>query len=189
MVEGCGRSGVMVAHAIVRALKGAVPLCIFNPGEEAIMVSKGVTIATMEQLVEEPKTMTCVSSVTAARKPEASLQDQSLLWDMVMKVGKNISMAEKEQLYLVLLEFVDVFSPQPGEHGHTTVLQHRIDTGISPPILQHPRRIPQSRTEEVRQLIDDMLKKDIIQHSSSPWSSPIVLVKKKDGLARFCVDY
>ena len=189
MVEGCGRSGVMVAHAIVRPLKGAVPLRIFNPGEEAIMVKKGVTIATMEQLVEEPKTMTCVSSVTAARKPEASLQDQSLLWDMVMKVGKNISMAEKEQLYLVLLEFVDVFSPQPGEHGHTTVLQHRIDTGISPPILQHPRRIPQSRTEEVRRLIDDMLKKDIIQHSSSPWSSPIVLVKKKDGSARFCVDY
>ena len=176
-------------HAIVRPLKGAVPLRIFNPGEEAIMVKKGVTIATMEQLVEEPKTMTCVSSVTAARKPEASLQDQSLLWDMVMKVGKNISMAEKEQLYLVLLEFVDVFSPQPGEHGHTTVLQHRIDTGISPPILQHPRRIPQSRTEEVRRLIDDMLKKDIIQHSSSPWSSPIVLVKKKDGSARFCVDY
>ena len=84
---------------------------------------------------------------------------------------------------------MDVFSPQPGEHGHTTVLQHRIDTGISPPILQHPRRIRQSRTEEVRRLIDDMLKKDIIQHSSSPWLSPIVLVKKKDGSARFCVDY
>ena len=84
---------------------------------------------------------------------------------------------------------MDVFSPQPGEHGHTTVLQHRIDTGIYPPILQHPRRIPQSRRQEVWRLIDDMLKKDIIQHSSSPWSSPIVLVKKKDGSARFCVDY
>ena len=43
-----------------------------------------------------------------------------------MKAGKNISMAEKERLYLVLLEFVDVFSLQPEEHGHTTVLQHRI---------------------------------------------------------------
>ena len=105
MVEGCGRSGVMVAHAIVRPLKGAVPLRIFNPGEEAMMVKKGVTIATMEQLVEEPKTMTFVSSVTAARKPEASLQDQSLLWDMVMKVGKNISMAEKRT---VVFGFVGV---------------------------------------------------------------------------------
>ena len=72
-------TAVMVAHAIVRPLKGAVPLRIFNPDEEAIMVKKGVTIATMEQLVEEPKTMTCASSVTAARKPEASLQDHSLL--------------------------------------------------------------------------------------------------------------
>ena len=55
--------------------------------------------------------------------------DQSLVWDMVMKVGKN---AENECLHLDLLDFFDFFSLQPGEHGHSIVLQHVIDTGVHP---------------------------------------------------------
>ena len=43
--------------------------------------------------------------------------------------------------------------------------------------------------EEVRRLLDEMLKKDVIQQSSSPCSSPIVLVKKEGGSTRCCVDY
>eukprot|EP00731_Ephydatia_muelleri_P036611 Em0289g3a len=48
-------------------------------------------------------------------------------------------------------------------------------------------RIPHARREEVRKLLQDMLAKGAIQPSDSPWSSPIVLVTKKDGSTRFCV--
>jgi hypothetical protein len=50
-------------------------------------------------------------------------------------------------------------------------------------------RIPAHLTNKVEKKIDDMLEKGVIQPSSSPWSSPIVLVRKKDGTHRFCVDY
>ena len=43
--------------------------------------------------------------------------------------------------------------------------------------------------EAVRNLLDTMLSKDVIKHSKSPWASPVVLVNKKDGSVRFCVDY
>ncbi len=57
------------------------------------------------------------------------------------------------------------------------------------PIKQHPRRIPYAHREESEHQINEMLDKGIIRESTSPWSSPIILVKKKDGEMRFCVDY
>ena len=43
--------------------------------------------------------------------------------------------------------------------------------------------------QEVNRLVNDMLSKDIIERSTSPWASPVVLVKKRDGSYCFCVDY
>ena len=51
------------------------------------------------------------------------------------------------------------------------------------------RRVPPQHHEEVRKLLDDMLERGVIEPSTSPWASPIVLVRKKDGMTRFCVDY
>ena len=64
-----------------------------------------------------------------------------------------------------------------------------LTTGTAPPIKQHPRRIPMAYRQEASNLIKEMVDKGTIQPSQSPWSSPIVLVKKKNGTLRFCVDY
>ncbi|GFT72329.1 hypothetical protein TNCV_3608951 [Trichonephila clavipes] len=63
------------------------------------------------------------------------------------------------------------------------------DTGEHPPIKQNPRRLPFTKQEEIQKLIKDMKNNDVIEPSSSPWASSIVLVRKKDGSTRFCVDY
>ena len=112
-----------------------------------------------------------------------------MLWDMVCKVGNHVSSAEKEKLYYLLLEYSDVFSLSNDGLGRTSLSKHRINTGDSLPVHIPPRRIPHARREEVRKLLQDMLAKGAIQPSDSPWSSPIVLVTKKDGSTRFCVDY
>ena len=57
------------------------------------------------------------------------------------------------------------------------------------PIRQAVRRLPPPQREAVQELLTDVLDKDVIQPSGSPWASPIVLVRKKDGSFRFCVDY
>ena len=83
-------------------------------------------------------------------------------------------------------EFSDVFDETL---GHTDVIQHNIDTGSALPIRQYPRRLPYAYREETKQQVTDMLQQGVIQPSHSPWASPIVLVKKKDGKYRFCIDY
>ena len=75
----------------------------------------------------------------------------------------------------------DVFDTGRGEKGRTKVVQHKIDTGDVRPTRQAARRLPLAKREEAEKIIQDMEKEGFIEHSSSPWSSPVVLVKKKDG--------
>ena len=82
-----------------------------------------------------------------------------------------------------------MFSEGSHDLGRTSEVKHTIDTGDARPIRQPARRLPLSRMEEASQLISDMSKQGIIEPSSSPWTAPVVLVKKKDGSSRFCVDY
>ena len=69
------------------------------------------------------------------------------------------------------------------------MVEHRIETGDSPPIKQPSRRVPFAVRGEITKMVGEMLESGVVQESSSPWASPIVLVKKKDGSLRFCVDY
>ena len=68
-------------------------------------------------------------------------------------------------------------------------MEHSINTGDAAPIKQPPRRQAQANLDYVDEATEDMCKQGIARPSDSPWASPIVLVKKKDGSLRFCVDY
>ena len=57
-------------------------------------------------------------------------------------------------------------------------MTHEIDTGSNTPIKQNPHRSPYAHREESERQIDEMLEKGIIRESTSPWSSPIILVKQ-----------
>ena len=97
---------------------------------------------------------------------------------------------EERKLMLTLLcEYHCVFALEDGERGETDLLQFEIETGSAPPNRQHPRRMPFSVREEVAMQLKKMQEMEVIQPSKSPWSSPVVLVRKKDGSHRFCIDY
>ena len=96
---------------------------------------------------------------------------------------------ERKQMLTLLCEYHHVFALEDGERGETDLLQFEIETGNAPPNRQHPRRMPFSVREEVAKQLKKMQEMEVIQPSKSPWSSPVVLVRKKDGSHRFCIDY
>ena len=105
-------------------------------------------------------------------------------------LGKfDLPSEENAQMGKVLSDHHDVFALEDKERGETDLVQLEIETGSSPPARQHPRRMPFAAREEVARQLEKMQEMAVIQPSRSPWSSPVVLVRKKDGSHRFCVDY
>ena len=180
------RKPCMVARAIVKPDGVTVPVRLLNLRDETITIPKGTKIAEMEQIPDDA--ITTVAS-TQESVSETSNDHRSTLWEMIDKVGDRLNQGEKEQLYALLLDYSDIFAQSSDDFGRTGRIQHRIDTGDSQPIRQQTRRMPTFRKDEARRLVKEMLDKDVIQPSESPWASPVVLVKKKDGSTRFCVDY
>ncbi|CAM4327748.1 unnamed protein product, partial [Lepidochelys olivacea] len=73
--------------------------------------------------------------------------------------------------------------------GRTNLTVHRVQTGSHPPIRCSPFRVTGKTAQDLEREVRDMLVLGVIQPSASPWASPVVLVPKKDGSVRFCVDY
>ena len=84
-----------------------------------------------------------------------------------------------------------IFSKHEEDIGHCDLIKHRIDflPDKDIPFKQKHRRIPPMMVEEVRQHLQQLLSAGIIRKSKSPWASNIVLVRKKNGSLRMCVDY
>ena len=96
---------------------------------------------------------------------------------------------QKAQLRSLLYEHQDCFAPDPKNPGTTDLLTHRIDTCQAAPIKSAPARVSPPNQAIIKKSIDEMVQAGIAEPSSSPWASRIVIVTKKDGTPRFCVDY
>ncbi|GBM14975.1 hypothetical protein AVEN_62180-1, partial [Araneus ventricosus] len=103
---------------------------------------------------------------------------------------KNFSESQQRTTVREFLqEFQNLFSSSDSDVGRCSMTQHRIKTGNHPSLKQYPRRLSLAKKEEAECLVKKMIDNGIIEESSGPSVSPIVLVKKKNGLTRFSVDY
>lgn len=106
-----------------------------------------------------------------------------------MKEPPDLTTTQQQQLEHLLQEYQDIIAVEDEPPGRTNLVTHPIVTENVLPIKQRPYRLSPAEHEFVGKEIDQMMQQGIIQPSSSPWASPIVLVKKKNGKTRFCVDY
>ncbi|XP_064631689.1 uncharacterized protein LOC135489979 [Lineus longissimus] len=96
----------------------------------------------------------------------------------------NLTGTQRATLISLIEEYQDIFSMDDLDIGHTTVVEHRIDTGDAIPIKQRPRRVSPHQQCFVDETTKDHLDKNLIKESMGPWSSPIVLARKHDGSYR-----
>ena len=108
---------------------------------------------------------------------------------LIGETNSAIHSSKNQELYALLSEYHEVFSLEDSERGETDLVELTIDTGDAPPQRQSARHIPFAAQQELAHLMERMQESRVIQPSESLWASPVVLVRKKDGSLRLCVDY
>lgn len=106
-----------------------------------------------------------------------------------VRLGKDLTPEEKQVISDLILHKIEAFSLKPEDLGKTNICTHKITLTDTKPIKQQPYRIPESMRAEIEKQVSTMLELGVIRPSQSPWASPIVLVPKKNGETRICIDY
>ena len=175
--RGPGPLGLCPVRGIVE-VEQASNIWLANPGSRPIQLDGDEVVALAECVLAGPG---------ASAGSDRDIGDE--VNGLVERASPHLTREECRQLQMAMAARKHLFAKGKGDLGRTDIVQHRIHTGDQPAIKQRVRRYPAARREEERQLVEDMLAIGIIQESNSAWSSPTVLVKKKDGTTRFCIDY
>lgn len=177
-------SKLMVARSLVN-LDGRIPIRVANINQTGLNVKKGDDIAGLEPVAWIAR----CEEKPGGELGKRSSRDGTLEKMLLMHEMEKLASEERDQLRKFINEEGDIFALDGDKPGHTNIVRHRINTGDAAAIRQPPRRLPFAKQEEVSSLVSKMLEEGVIEESTSPWSSPVVLVSKKDGSTRFCVDY
>ena len=180
--EDIGDKGILIARTLVNIRSKLTFARVANLQKYEQKLEKGTVIGVCEAVKVVRKCEGNKPTVRPSTLPDA-------LDDLFKKACKNLDTHEVRKVKSLLIDFQDVFSLSDADYGRTKITQHRIETGEHRPIKQPPRRVPLAKQGEVDIMLEDMQRQGVIEQADSPWSSPVVLVKKKDGSTRFCVDY
>ena len=174
---GPGPLGLCPVRGIVEVEQDS-SIWLANTGAQPIQINKDEVVAMAECVLAEP-----------GASSGNDRDDGDEVNGLVERAAPHLTSEECRQLQTAMAARKHLFAKGKGDLGRTDIVQHQIHTGDQPAIKQRVRRYPAARREEERQLVEDMLAIGIIQESNSAWSSPTVLVKKKDGTTQFCIDY
>ena len=191
LVEGVGdfRQGgkMAVPRCLLIAEKNRVQVPVTNFSNEEKIIGPGVELASMEGALTLSSTTQSGSERGEEEENDTELPEH--LEEMMKRASPNIKAETRAGLRRVLKELQDCFACPGGKLGRNGRCKHKINVQGHYPRKSQPRRYPLAQRDIVEAELQKMLDNDIIEPSSSPWASNVVLVKKKDNSVRFCVDY
>ncbi|UYV84377.1 hypothetical protein LAZ67_X001970 [Cordylochernes scorpioides] len=184
--------GLTLPCALFRLSHNKGKLWIVNSSTTAQIVPKGMCLGKIQRV--EENNLTAISECSESNKEvknanHASHADKSDFKFLQNLISDDLSEEQQSQIFSILKRYDKIFDKNNESVKQTSLAKHKIETGNHQPIKHRPYRVSPTERQAIQTEVDKMLDAGIIRHSESPWSSPVILVKKKDGNWRFCVDY
>jgi hypothetical protein len=172
--------GLFLGRTVGKIANNRIVLPVINTTREAVELDLGTVVGNVTTFEETEDSCLGKPQANDAGKPGSKVNlDETDLDD-----------SQKAQVRDLVNEFEDVVATDLSQLKTTTLVKHVIETKPGEgPVRSKPYHVPYGLRSEVKQQIKEMLNAGLISPSSAEWCSPIVLVKKKDGSWRFCVDY
>jgi len=186
--------GVMVGCFTLPCNSLPVSLVLLNSSDIQVVLEEDLRLAHLEpvEICDEVLTHNSEGKELRRLKVIEISEDEArteFIKNIMNNVHPDVPKESKVGLEQLLSKYSDVFSKNEFDLGETPLGLHRIDTGDARPVCQTLHRQPYDLVPKIDAYVDDMGKAGIIEPSSSPWTSNLVVVRKKDGSCRFCVDY
>lgn len=181
------KKGLIAPRALVESKNNLIPVEITNSYAAPIKLYKGTTLGRIESLpvasVIMPITHDDKKSEPCTEKKRNHIVENVDFKDSIFNE------IQADNIRDLLLEYHDVIAINNRELGKAKGVAHAIDVDDHPPIKEKLRRYAPVEIEKISKHVKEMLEDGVIKHSNSPWAAAVVIVKKKDGTDRFCVDF
>jgi len=185
LAEVCNKEGILMPRGVISRSCNSITLEVTNIGGSERILSPGLVLAYLEPvdlIHSQPDIDVSVTVGSVVSGPCQKLPDhlQPLVDEAV-----DLNKVQHQQVSNLLMDFHHCFEGGDQEHGQTSLVKHKIDTGDHSPIKVPPRRLGWTQRRALSEEVDKMLSKGVIEPSDSPWSSPPVLVRRKMELLDF----
>ena len=195
---------VYSGRSVLPARFSDLQICVANTANRLQVLKKGTRLGIIEPAdivgpapIEpiSPATPTTINSVSSEpttaepTKESAETPTKQVIQDIMMSLPTELTDDQCRQARRLIEINEAIFSKSEYDIGRTLLVQYHIDTGSHRPIRQPLRRHPFKHLEIIDRQVDEMERHGIIEPTASPWASNVVLVRKKVGSLRFCVDY
>lgn len=195
-------TGAVASGSVVVTMGKGVPVRLCNFSTSKAALSKGACLGLLvEAYPEEPSCFPEKSAELGVEKESESVPPLRVgriatisdlpdhLRGLVGATSEVLTEELHQRFLQLLLTYQTLFAKSDSDLGYMSAIMHKIDTGTAKPVRQPVRRTPLGFQSEEEKHLQSMLKAGVITPSASEWAAPVVLVRKKDGGVRWCVDY